>query len=338
MKRKILYLVATMVMLVSLVGACATPEPEPAPAPEPAPPSEPIVLRAVSFMPVGFKAVAALGLWADEVNRRANGELEIQWIGGPEVIGPFEQAGAVSEGAIDITAIPAGFYRSQLPEALTLMLSRVTPAVERERGVEEFMIELHREHLNAYFIGRTNFNYPFYMATSFPVSSPEDLAGRSAAASPLTTAFTDALGMIPIETEDEYTAMERGLVDAVIMPAVQHGDMSMFELETYFIDHGVLSGNVVILLNWDKWASLPEHLQDLLIQVRLDLEPQMAALTKQWTEEGRQAARDAGLTIVTFSPEDAESFVELSFSSAWEDAKPTLSPESYAKMREFLKK
>ncbi len=300
--------------------------------------SKPIVLRAVSFMPVQYKAVAALGLYAKEVNKRAKGKLEIKWIGGPEVIGPFEQAGAVSEGAIDITAIPAGFYRSQLPEAFTLMLSRVTPAVERERGVEDFLVELHRKKLNTYFIGRTNFNYPFFMATSFPVKSYKDLARHKAAASPLTTAFTNALGMTPIETEDEYTAMERGLVDAVIMPAVQLGDMSMFELASHFIDHGVLSGNVVILINWDKWASLPKPLQNLMKQVRLDLEPQMAALTKKWTEAGRQAARKAGKKIVKFSAADAKAFVELSFSSSWENAKSTLSPASYAKMKEFLKK
>jgi len=297
-----------------------------------------IVLRAVSFMPVQYKAVAALGLYAKEVNKRAAGQLEIKWIGGPEVIGPFEQVGAVSEGAVDITALPAGFYRSQLPEAFTLMLSRVTPAKERERGLDEFLIELHRKKLNTYYIGRTNFNYPFYMATSFPVKSIKDFAGHKAAASPLTTAFTDALKMTPIETEEEYTAMERGLVDSVIMPAVQLRDTSMFEITTHFIDHGVLSGNVVILMNWDKWAKLPESLQDLMRQTRLDLEPQMAALTSEWTEAGREAARKAGQTIVRFSPEEAEQFVEMSFESSWEDAKPTLSPESYAKMREYLKK
>jgi TRAP-type C4-dicarboxylate transport system substrate-binding protein len=218
------------------------------------------------------------------------------------------------------------------------MLSRVTPAIERERGLEKFLVDLHRKKLNAYFIGRTNFNYPFYMATSRPVKSLKDLSGKKAAASPLTTAFTDALGMTPIETEDEYTAMERGLVNAVIMPAVQHGDMSMYELESHFIDHGVLSGNVVLLLNWDKYAALPQHLKDLMLQARLDLEPKMVALTNKWTMDGRAAARKAGLTIVKFSPKEAEAYVDLSFSSSWENAKPTLSPESYNRMKEFLKK
>ncbi len=287
-------------------------------------------------MPDFTKAVKTFGFYVEEVNKRANGELRIDWIGGPEIIGPFEQARAVQSGAIDISSVPSTFYWSQVPEAFVLPFSRTTPDVERARGLDDYLLKVHKENLNAYFLGRTMFQYKFYMATSFPISSPQELKGHAGAGGGVLVDYMEALGMTVVETEEEYTAMERGLVDTLFMPAIQYDDMSLFELATHFIDHGLHTGSVATIMNLDKFNSLPKHLQDLLVQTQLDMEPMMVERGAQWTADGKQAARDAGLEIVTFSPEDAEYFVELIYDVGWAKAKEALSPESYVKMQAFL--
>ena len=47
---------------------------------------------------------------------------------------------------------------------------------------------------------------------------------------------------------------------------------------------------------------------------------------------------DYGMEFITFSPEDTKWFLDLAYQSGWETGLEGISPENYAKLREFLKK
>ena len=45
-----------------------------------------------------------------------------------------------------------------------------------------------------------------------------------------------------------------------------------------------------------------------------------------------------GVQFVKYSPADAKYFIDLAYSTSWEETKGKVSPEMYAKLREFLMK
>ncbi len=189
MIKKSIYLSLAMFVIVSiLILGCTqpspapspgpSPAPTPAPTPAPAPKPETITLEALSFLPQGDPATHYMGEFADRVTERANGELVIEWKGGPEAMEMYEQATATSKGAIDIHLGPTVFYEDRLPEGYSLHLSEIMPLEERERGFYDYIVELHKEKMNVYYLGRVEVGMPFYVASSkVRPTTPYDLAG-----------------------------------------------------------------------------------------------------------------------------------------------------------------
>ncbi len=149
---KKLFLALLSVILISglVFGGCAQPAPAPAPAPKP----EPIVLKGLAFLPPDRDTVIGLKTFADRVNEKAKGELIIDVLGGPEVIGMFDQPEAVKDGTIDIILTPTAFYGAIVPEGLVLPVSEYEAWEERENGFYDMMVELAKEKMNVYLLQR----------------------------------------------------------------------------------------------------------------------------------------------------------------------------------------
>ena len=100
--------------------------------------------------------------------------------------------------------------------------------------------------------------------------------------------------------------------------------------------HPVIAGDLVIIVNLDKYNSLPPHLQDVLAQAHLNIEPRIRDTAAANVQQGTQGAIDAGLTLVEFTPDDAAWYTALAASTSWDAVKDRLTPESQAKMKAFL--
>ena len=91
-----------------------------------------VSLRAIGFLPKNHPVMAEVQVWVDAVNSALKGEVNVKYIGGPEIIPSLQQAEAVGKGVIDIAMVPTAFYQSQLPEASAFSLSR--KSVRASRG------------------------------------------------------------------------------------------------------------------------------------------------------------------------------------------------------------
>jgi len=113
-----------MLVVGLVIGGCGkpapAPTPAPAPAPTPAPAPEPIVLKAISAWPLSAEETN-LGFlrFVDAVNERAQGELVIEILGGPEVVAESDQFEAVRDGVVDMVHTTPTYYKGEIPEAAT---------------------------------------------------------------------------------------------------------------------------------------------------------------------------------------------------------------------------
>ena len=216
MNRKIWLIMGSLVLvaalMASMVAGCAKPAPTTTPTPKP----EPIVIEYLSCVEEGHSITVGFHeTYEKALNERAKGELELKWMGGPEVISGLDQPEAVSRGVIAAANTPVGYYKGTLPEANVSSYSRLTPMEEGDSGFYDLMVELHKEQMNARYVGRTWTWAPFYFFTNPLIEKPADLEGLLIRGVSSHKPFIDGAGatMVTMPSTDIYSGMERGLVE-----------------------------------------------------------------------------------------------------------------------------
>ncbi len=330
--KAITYVLLATVLLVSLVLGCAKPAP-----------GEPIVLKMITFQPKASLASRPPIKFAELVNQYSNGELIIDYVGGPEVIPMFEQPKAVKEGLIDIVQTPTAFYKGMFPEGLAHHLSPYHVSEERNTEYHEWLVEVHKEKMNVYYLGRAATQRGFQVwTTKKPISKPQELAGLKVLSSGLHLPFSKALGMAPVSLPfpEHYGALERGVVDAGMEKISVVATFDLYEQVKYVVDHEFYGDNCALIVNLDKWNKLPKHLKDIMIKAQIEMDKKwLWAITDQNHEEGwKEINEKAKVEHTKFSPEDEKWFYDLAEKASWDEVKRSVSPELYAKLRDLLAK
>ncbi len=272
------------------------------------------------------------------VKEKTKGELVIKLLGGPEVIPKTEQVQACADGLVDMVFAVAGEYRQVIPEVAGLHLSPSTPWEDRTNGIYEYWRDLHKKY-NLSYLGRWNYNMDFVIHLGKKrIERLADLKGFKISPTGRTEHLISSLGAVSVEVggREIYTAMERGLLDGYVW-----SDSGRFgswkEVTQYVVDHPFLSAaTFTMVMNLDKFESLPKHLQDALTSVSAEYEPIMAEYFAGMRQTERQTMIDAGVEYIKLPPDEAKSFVDSADGFAWEMVKEVVKPQSYEKLRKVL--
>jgi TRAP-type C4-dicarboxylate transport system substrate-binding protein len=219
------------------------------------------------------------------------------------------------------------FYSSILQEqAHSFGLTYVTPytiSELRERGLMEYLAE-DAEAAGMKFIGPFRVFPPnwghFFLQLTEKTESVDDLKGRVIAAGSTMAPAITALGMTPavMAMPERYIAMERGVADGA-WNSIEGGDSGSYpEVANYYLDHPVYAANHWILMNLDKFNSLPVDLQKLLLDTALELEADIEAeVVKTRAKSIESVEYPGGYERLTYSEADAQKFKDISYDAAW---------------------
>jgi len=343
MKKICMLIIALLLAISSFMAACAQPAPASTPTPTPATtpaPTQAIEIKAVTFLPgMSFKA-KLFKQFCDKVNEAANGELTINILGGPEVIGQPEMGDAVSNGVVQMTMMPPSFFEGRFMEASLLLLSRITYEEEVKSGVHEMLQTFYNDKANVYFLGRMcGSNEPSWLThANKEVNKPQQLAGLTVGANgPMVLPVTKALNMdlksVPLS--EAYTALERGLVDGWLAPASGILPTSAQEQIKYGIDHPYFTDHVVMVINLDTWKKLPANLQKLLQDTQASMAPELGRLNDEDEAKARKIFADAGVKYIKFSPDDAKSYLDTIYNAMWDDFTKKM-PDTAPEIRKLI--
>jgi TRAP-type transport system periplasmic protein len=290
-------------------------------------------MRAISFIPKNDPVLAMANAWVAEVNAKLGAQLRINYVGGPEVIGRFQQAEALRTGVIDVLFVPAGDYQDQIPASQAFVLSKLTPSEERKSGFYDFMVEEHAKKINARYIGRVQVS-PFYLWTKKEPRSLADLRGLKMRSGVLYDRFMRELGMTPvtINAPEVYTALNSGVVDGFGWPVTGPLKRGWLESVKYMIDLPFFRpSNVVALMNLDKWKGLTETVRNQLVALSADFEPRMV---KHFDDEDEREWKEIGSKVgkVKFSPQENEKYLQTAYAVEW-SALAARAPELIQKLR-----
>ncbi|MFC1902573.1 TRAP transporter substrate-binding protein DctP [Chloroflexota bacterium] len=330
-KFRLVYLGLAICLIASMLAfACGGPAPK-----------ETITLKAITFIPVDNPMVKGGWIFSDLVNERSNGELIVDFIGGPEIIPGGDQPMAVMQGTIDIVYNVTAYSAPLVPEGDVLHLSQYLPWEERENGAYDWFVETFKK-MNSYYLGRMMTpNAGFFLWTKKSgVERPADLAGQKMRTGALYDEFMRGLGIVPVNiaVPDTYSALEQGIVDGFGQPIPVAWGMRWTEKCEYLIDHEFYNQNGQILINLDVWNKLPKHLQDLMKEAAAEQERLTWDFFEELIAKQRVEMKDAGVQFIKFSPADAKYYLDLAYSTSWEVTKQKVDPTTYTKLEQLLRK
>ncbi len=322
MRKSIVYrFVVITLTLAATVASTATAE------------TNPIKLKAITFVQQNI----AGGVWGCEffnrVNRESNGRIQIDYLGGPEVIAQPDQYKAAMDGVVDLCVTPMTWYSQEMPEALVAGASEKSPSEERKPGgLYDLFVAAHKR-VNLFYLGRVNGNVISHIGLNVKIQRPKDLKGLKIRTSTAYNPFFKAMGIAGVNTKptEIYTSMERGVVEGYVIDWESVASYKLNEVTKYWLDIPLYpAGTQVLIMNLEKWNSLPKDLQRLMINIMAEeIEPEMLKAFTKGYADAITLCKNSGMTPLKFTKEDDERFLYLAKESKWKDIQRVLPPETY---------
>ncbi len=281
-------------------------------------------------------ALEHAGFWmfVDKLAETSNGDVVIDYKGASEVVPAAEQAQAVQSGMIDAATLPEAYYPHLVPEVATFKLSLFTPSEERENGLYDLWNEIHKQKLNAVYLGRTQSMVPYQLFTNVEIKTLDDFKGLRIRSSATYKAMLTKLGASPvsISASELHSAVQRNIVDGFGWSGIGVHGYSWDEVTKYEIEPGFYNSSTVLIMNLDKWNSLPQWAQDAINQAMIETDPEMVAMYQEEYEKEKAARAERGMQVLTLEGDAKAQFLDAAYTAGWDEALAA-SPDNVAKIK-----
>jgi TRAP-type C4-dicarboxylate transport system substrate-binding protein len=287
-------------------------------------------LRVVSAFAENTQYVKNYEGFAQKLNAEGKGSLQLNFIGGPKAMPPFEVGNAVRTGVVDIAITTGAFYTNIMPEADALKLTQIPATELRKNGGYELINRIWNEKANMQYLGRVIDYTPFHLYLTKKIDKP-DLTGLKIRITPVYRDFFQALGATIMQTApgEVYTALERGVVDGYGWPINGIFDFNWHEKTRFRVDPGFYSAEVSLVMNLDKWKALNPKQRDLLMKHVIALEADNTSW-KKVNEDDTRKQKEAGIQVISFDPASSQQYYDRAYDVAWAGAikaSPTYGPQ-----------
>ncbi len=293
-----------------------------------------VTLRAVSSFAEGTEFSKNFERFVEKVNADGKGVVQINYIGGPRAIPPFEVGNAVRTRVVDMANVTGAFYTNLMPEADGFKLIAKPMSAQRADGTWAYINELHNQKLNAWYLARQFHNVPFHIYLTRKIDKL-DFTGLKIRVTPVYKDIVEALGGTAITTApgEVYTALERGVVDGYGWPVTGIFDLGWDKVTKFRLEPAFYSVEVNVLVNQDSWKGLSDRQKKLLGDTALWLEGLDGEKTAAIVAE-RQRHAAAGIQAIDFGPAASQEFLKKANDVAWQSV-IRRAPESGARLRQL---
>jgi TRAP-type C4-dicarboxylate transport system substrate-binding protein len=276
-----------------------------------------VTLRLVSAFPENQFYVKRTIEWIEKVNKENKGTLQINFIGGPKAIPTFEVGNAVKTGVVDIGFTTGAFYTNVMPEADILKLSETSAAEQRANGGYDLINRIWAEKANMRYLAKVVEFTPFHLYLNKKIDKP-DLAGLKIRITPVYREFFQSMGasVVTMPPGEVYTALERGVVDGYGWPIHALFDLNWQEKTKFRVDPGFYNAEVGLVMNLDKYKSLPAKTRQLLDRQTLAYEKQND-FWKSYNQNEAKRQAEAGIQTIAFDAASSKAYVEKAKEIGW---------------------
>ncbi len=300
-------------------------------------------LNMVGSWPPGVSSAADVGIrYMEEVNRRANGKVVINFKGAREVVPTFDQPEALVRGVFDVWYGALNYWAGVVkPGYVTELSSMEPPDGGPGNALHDFMVKMYEKkgvrYLGAFSGDRNTGNH--FMSTQKEVSSPADLKGMKIRVPPLTRFFVKAVGAEPVTLppSEVYLALERGTVEGFTWPYYDgFTNFGWHKVTKYLIGHPLYRDGIGIAVNLKKWNSLSKDVQNAMLDSVAPVQQWSAGWMSAHQAYQLAAMKKAGMKVIRFSDAEAKNWAKTSNEALWAHFKTVMSAEDYATARKLM--
>src|SRR5438132_2468706 len=279
-----------------------------------------VMVRLVSAFPENQFYVKRTIDWIEKINKEGKGTLQINFIGGPKAIPTFEVGNAVKTGVVDLALSTGAFYTNVMPEADILKLSETSAAEQRKNGGYELINKIWAEKANMRYLAKVVEFTPFHLYLNKKIEKP-DLTGLKIRITPVYREFFQTLGASVMTTApgEVYTALERGVIDGYGWPIHALFDLNWQEKTKFRVDPGFYNAEVSLIMNLDKYKSLPAKAREYLDRQALAYE-QQNDFWKSYNQNEAKRQAEAGIQTISFDAATSKAYVEKAKEIGWASA------------------
>ena len=317
-----LILIATLVLVLSLLPACRAeapiPTPTPMPTPTPTRTCPEITLKFATWLPIGHpNAVIGYEYWANLVTERTNGAVKFEWYPSMQLIKGPEMLAGVGSGVADLGVVVPAYEAGRVPlrtfHSLPFAFETPEQVIEVYNSADDILApEL--DEFNVISMYGTPAQFTILYTTDTPVMTVEDLKGlRIRTAGGLQEGIFLAADAVPqtMSSTEVYTSMQRGMLDGVasLPTSVEAHDWSEFVKYMIFTNHSMVTGSTI--MNMDTWNSLSPECQQLMIDAGRDMQQYALSTLDEQTQEAIESSKAFGMDVSNMSEAERTKWKEL---------------------------
>ena len=271
---------------------------------------------------------------ADEVARMSNGELEIEYAGGSDVIGGFDAPEAIANGVFDMSHSANSYFAGAMPSSISLASGNASADALKSSGVLDAYADILMQQRSVKMLGMPLSGVGYVLQVRGNPGELSYFKGKKIRSIPLYDPILEALGATPVTTSpsEAYTAMERGVVDGLGWPDIGLLDFKFYEQAKFVMLPDFYQLRTVTLINPNSFSSLPTELQTVLTEASASAD----AIGAKWAKEKRDAEHAemeaAGVEFVSLSDAEGAQFRALTEEKLW-DKVNSIAPEDAARLK-----
>lgn len=266
--------------------------------------------------------------FAEMVEERSDGRIKIEvypygTLGGERDIVELVQMGEIEVGSVDY-----GWVGGFVPQAQVLALQYLWPMEDTAAVVHEVcqngqavkLLEEGFRKRGFQLLGVWSSGW-MRVTSSIPIHSTEDVKGlkHRVMANPILVSSYNTYGFNAqsLDYGEIYGALQTGLIDSQVQPMYAHLSMGFYEVQDYITNMWNELFMVVPVVSRDVFDSIPEDLQQILIDSCLDLIEPMTEWSFQNNKEIGDKIKEAkpSITLYEMTAEEMMPFKEM----AWKE-------------------
>lgn len=253
----------------------------------------------------------------EQLSARTNGELTAKHFG-LEVVSLRNAVSSLENGVIDIGNFLPSYTPADFPNSA--LISDLSPLGHMGSAMMAATVEYlatcadcQTEFKNKGFVYTASVSTPPYqlITASKPVATPEDIKGlRLRSAGTAFSLWIKTMGAIPTEISfnEEYEALQGGLVDGTVAPPANLVGNRLGEVTKYFTPIPVATFNVTssFTVRQQVWKDLPEEQRRAIVDAAIDGVAKNDFAMRQTGDKALETFKSQGGTVV----EPTEALIE----------------------------
>jgi TRAP-type C4-dicarboxylate transport system substrate-binding protein len=266
------------------------------------------------FPPTHFNAVLAEE-WGQEIEKRTDGRVKFTYYPGGALLKGPEMYDGVMKGVADVGMSLFAYTAGRFPVMEALDLPMGYPSGEVATFVaNDFYNEFKPEELKDVKLLYLHAHGPGLLHSKRAVKKMEDIKGLKIRCTGFSAKAATALGGVPVAMGQgaAYEALQKGVVEATLSPMEvlkgwKQAEVIDYTTECYSVGYTTA---MYVIINMDKWNSLPKDVQRVFEKVSEDWIPKHAEGWDKADEDGRAFTLEQDNEIIPLSEEEQARWAE----------------------------